>query len=1164
MRPLAGETPRGQPVALDGIAIRKYFRYWDAVDWHVQAAASFNACSLAALTVYSVRDQPAYREVYYCTITACVCYILALLWSRREKRGIKFKAFVLQEGFVYSYMLEIYTWTWISIVVAVAFIAMSWASLPFYFSGSSLPGSRYKLWSLGYIVNLPTFLALDPVSSTTTFKEAALKKGFPGAAFFHTRFYARFALTAISCPAFLGAWLLVCAPGGLLMRYEYDLYLLYAQAVVLTLLLLFVLLPRHANMCKSMEALLENYSNPRCSVEVPHATESATGLQARLRLLQSSITGKRHRQRSFFGGAALSSALGGALCESEIDSDDSTAPLPLRDSVTIDVEASEDVHAYEVTEGALPGAHGGGADTRPQQEPVRFGHQDGTLSTPLPRLPELEDADIQPSSSKGPSEEVLPLRQGPRKSKTYQPPSRTNFAKGKVSASLSDQGPVSAWKKQPSAPVPSVLGRGQASTPGLELSEKRHSAPTHKASVRGPHDRSGRGQMSVLGLSLLASEKHRSASAASVSGRGLHDRLGSGANPSAIVSRENSQTMAVRAAYTKALGERPAMKNEAASFGEFADGDALGDVVTHCEIPGFDTSSRPETSLRTSSSLSRLRHRVTWTEEYIMQAMRTSGSPMSTVVKGLKGLPAGVRQLYTNARAALYHFKDNWRWWAAAKTGKFLYATGSLIIIAIATPVVEIHLLDSYVSKVVNGLALLLALVLNVTVVCGGLGQASEAMVLEEARKGGSIGSGLVYSTASILNSLTFGGPVQQGFVATEARLVNAAVVSCRWDAGSEWELEIREGRGTRKCRIMFPRVQLYRAALIARARGCDCMWIDSMSVPQQAENDPEDVAELKTLARRRLIPTMTAVYASARLVLIIETELGLTEGADSYNRRTWTLQECVLNENTAVIHLAGGHTMLGDAYTRRPLSGLTGEWLSMGMEDLESYTWVLEGEERDAAANTTLEQRCHFSAFADSRFAYRAADKAVALGQIFFRVFFEHVDVATDFMHEVAALLAADTNCTKPVMLIDNTGWDDIRMTGSACKTRYLMGRPSEMESGPPAMWHISRVYQQADRRVRESAKGTAGSAKSKKFVGMAAMLFGDNDEDKEEEPWWLCLITIGAEEVPVAIRPGMLLAGGHIGHLQQMRTCSPEERATIREARARNDIEVTKVLWM
>eukprot|EP00873_Tetraselmis_striata_P038230 jgi/Tetstr1/458494/TSEL_044900.t1 len=1159
MRPLDGETPGGQLVALDGIATRKYFRYWDAVDWHVQAAASFNACSLAGLTVYSVRYQPVYREVYYCTMTACVCYILALLWSRREKRGIKFKAFVLQEGFVYSYMLEIYTWTWISIVVTVAFIAMSWASLPFHFSGSSLPGSRYKLWSLAYIVNLPTFLALDPVSSTTTFKEAALRKGFPGAAFFHTRFYARFALTAISCPVFLGAWLLACAPGGLLMQYEYDLYFLYAQAVVLTLLLLFVLLPRHANMCKSKEALMENYSNARCSVELPPAAEAATGLQARLRVLQSSISGKRRRQRSFFAGAAM--PLGGALCESKINSDDSTAPLPLRDSVTIDVEASEDVRAYEATEGALPGAHGGGVDTRPQQEPVRFGHQDGTLSTPLPRLPELEDAHIQPSSSKGPSEEVLPFRQGPRKWKTYQP--RTNFGKGKVSASLSDQGPVAAWEKHSSAHVPSVSGRGQASTPGLGLSEKRHSAPTHKASMRGPHDRSARGQMSVLGLSLLALEKHRSTPAASVSGRGLHDRLGSGANPSPNASRENSQTMAVRAAYTKALGERPAMKNEAASFGEFADGDALGDVVTYCEIPGFDTSSRPGTSVRTSSSLVRLRHRVTLTEEHILQAMRTSGSPMRTVVKGLKGLPGGIRQMYTNARAALYHLKDNWRWWAAAKTGKFLCATGSLIIIAIATPVVEIHLLNSYVSKVVNGLALLLALVLNVTVVCGGLGRASEAMVLEEARKGGSIGSGLVYSTASILNSLTFGGPVQQGFVATEARLVNAAVVSCRWDAGSEWELEIREGRGTRKCRIMFPRVQLYRAALVARARGCDCMWIDSMSVPQQGENDPEDVAELKTLARRRLIPTMTAVYASARLVLIIETELGLTEGTDSYNRRTWTLQECVLNENTAVIHLAGGHTMLGDAYTRQPLSGLTGEWLSMGMEDLESYTWVLEGEERDAAANTTLEQRCHFSAFADSRFAYRAADKAVALGQIFFRVFFEHVDVATDFMQEVAALLAADANCTKPVMLIDNTGWDDIRMTGSACKTRYLMGRPSEMEAGPPAMWHISRVYRQARRRVRDSAHGTARSAKSKKLVGMAAMLFGDDHED-EEEPWWLCLITIGAEQVPVAIRPGMLLAGGHVGHLQQMRTCSLEERGTICEARARNDIEVIKVLWM
>uniref|UniRef100_A0A7S1T5R7 Heterokaryon incompatibility domain-containing protein n=1 Tax=Tetraselmis chuii TaxID=63592 RepID=A0A7S1T5R7_9CHLO len=437
----------------------------------------------------------------------------------------------------------------------------------------------------------------------------------------------------------------------------------------------------------------------------------------------------------------------------------------------------------------------------------------------------------------------------------------------------------------------------------------------------------------------------------------------------------------------------------------------------------------------------------------------------------------------------------------------------------------------------------------------------------------GSIGSGLVFSTASILNALTFDEPVEQGFVATEWELVHTAVISCRWDTDASWELEVREGRGrTRTCRVMFPRVQLYRAALAARLRNCDYMWVDCMSVPQLSPSDPHDVAETKTAAIRRLIPTMTAVYASAQLVLVLETACGQEDGPDAYSKRTWTLQECVINQCTELVHLDGRHTVLGDASSRRMLSGLTDDELAAGMDDLASYKWVLEGEERAAAAETTPAQRRNFSTFADSRTAWRAADKAVALGQIFFRVLFEHVDVATEFIMEVATLLAKHCEHSS-VMLIDNTGWDDVVMTGSACKTRYLMGKPSVMESGPPAMWHILRVRNSQSETGEAATTGSStlrdriDSASSvmenevQPYRGMAAMLFGSDDAEEAADSWWLCEILLQDQRVPVAVLPGQLHAGGHVGHLRKLRTCTAEERATIRNAK---DLESTKVLWM
>jgi hypothetical protein len=615
------------------------------------------------------------------------------------------------------------------------------------------------------------------------------------------------------------------------------------------------------------------------------------------------------------------------------------------------------------------------------------------------------------------------------------------------------------------------------------------------------------------------------------------------------------------------------MKNEGACFGERARDELTADVAQTMEILGYigsgGTSSRDDPN-QAEGEVEDDDSESSPINQYISYAMRATSSPLRMLVGGLWGLPHGTYTLIINVTAAIQHFKDNWRWWAATKTDKFLVTTGYLVVGMFAYPTVELPITSSIPAAISTGLALVWVLTLNSLILFGKYSRASEAMILAEVRKGGNIGSGLVFSTASILNALTFDEPVEQGFVATEGQLVHTAVISCRWDTDASWELEVCEGGGrTRMCRVMFPRVQLYRAALAARARGCDCMWVDCMSVPQISPSDPSDVVEAKTAAIRRLIPTMTAVYASAQLVLVLETACGQEDGPDAYSKRTWTLQECVINQCTELVHLDGRHTVLGDAASRRTLSGLTDDELADGMDDLASYKWVLEGEENGAAAETSPAQRESFSTFADSRTAWRAADKAVALGQIFFRVLFEHVDVATEFIMEVATLLAKESK--EAVVLIDNTGWDEYGMTGSACKTRYLMGKPSVMEAGPPAMWHIRRVRHSVsnvaawDCRVSAHNSRTADSASS--FMGhdrpcsggISAMLFGSDRE--LDDTWWLCEIMLQDERVPVAVLPGEMHAGGHVGHLRKLRTCSAEERAIIRSAK---DLESTKVLWM
>jgi hypothetical protein len=170
-------------------------------------------------------------------------------------------------------------------------------------------------------------------------------------------------------------------------------------------------------------------------------------------------------------------------------------------------------------------------------------------------------------------------------------------------------------------------------------------------------------------------------------------------------------------------------------------------------------------------------------------------------------------------------------------------------------------------------------------------------------------------------------------------------------------------------------------------------------------------------------------------------------------------------------------------------------------------------------------------------------------------QVFFEHIDVAICFMLEVAAMLAAEMGSREDsdtVMLIDNEGWDGSVMTGSACRSRYLMGKPSVMEAGPRAMWHLRRIFPS---RALSSDVKPMDSAKSRED--------GIELATEEKDEWWLCEITLQGRRVPVALLPEELIDGGggrHRGHLRALRTCSSAERAAMRGASRTEELQV---LW-
>lgn len=197
----------------------------------------------------------------------------------------------------------------------------------------------------------------------------------------------------------------------------------------------------------------------------------------------------------------------------------------------------------------------------------------------------------------------------------------------------------------------------------------------------------------------------------------------------------------------------------------------------------------------------------------------------------------------------------------------------------------------------------------------------------------------------------------------------------------------------------------------------------------------------------------------------------------------------------------------------------------------------------------------CVAQAFVNSRHASRASDKAVALGQIYFRVFFEHVDVATLFMMELAALLAAGHGLGRPVTIIDNTGWDDTMMCGSACSTRYLMGRPAAIESGPPALWRLERA---------NLAFTPAADDEDSKLPSQRAVSEGGRPASfpGEDQSWWLCRLGLRGRKVNVAVMPGevSLVNRRLTGHLHQMRTCTAAEQAMMKGCK----MEAMEVFWL
>eukprot|EP00873_Tetraselmis_striata_P007899 jgi/Tetstr1/428163/TSEL_018214.t1 len=1089
-------------------------RFWNCLDRSLYLTAGFNICVVGCLGTYAVRDDTSWSAVHYTSTAACCAYVVWKLWSHRQQKGEQFKAFVLQEGFVYSRMLEMFTYMWLSILCIVFITGYTWTMLAFRFRGCPLPGSRLLMWCFPFFVNLPMVIALDPVTCTQTFQEAAVKKGYPGAAYFQEGLPFRLAVLAVNLVSFLGTWLVLLAVGYTpLQPIAADMYPLYVVAGAHTLAL-FTLLPRYANMCKSREVLLGEVR-----------MDGGGGDRPRWGVL-GALNGVVPRPESATASArvALSTTAGGSrpqlapLQEAETLGDELSGVSTRRGRRPPSTGWSFVTQARSVrrllAERAVQPRH---AKPRASVSCGNLGH-DAREAQPA----QVEMAQHVPSRPSPLGQRHSPLvsgggeavigsgdNGGPLRGRRWpgcwrRELNAADVVLGEEANALPEGGTAKvqvAGRRAAGVPRRSVTFSGMATLPGLVLSQD-DLCGSQASLDAGGMEAGVFGRDAPLRGGPPVSEASSCDSNTALVRKKAPSRMREWKMPASIQLTERISLDSGQTALKKAVGRAPSLHN----------------VVALTQRRGTEESEflgRLRSSLHSFASMISAHNRMA---APLLRALRVSASPLAMLWVGLLAMPRGAQQLVTNVAASLLQLRAKWRWWAASHPDRFLFTTGFLSVSFLVWPVVEVPLTESTAALVLVSAALLAVLLINGATL-GWLGRADHAMLLHEVAEGGSIGAGLLFPTTDLLRTLSRGGPLAMGYPATEARLLQAAAISCRWDE--------------------------------AASAGCAYMWLDTLSIPQPQLGDSAEEARLKGVAIKRLIPTMTSVYASVRLVLVVETGRGLGDGADAYQCRTWTLQECMLNQATGVVRLDGSYERLGPACSRGAVSGVFDDTLARGVDELSTYRWILSGGERAAAMDTSDEQRRAFPAFANSRHASRASDKAVALGQIYFCVFFEHIDVATLFMMELSALLAADSGLGHAINLIDNTGWDDTMMCGSACSTRYLMGRPAAVEAGSPALWHLQRANLFFSPAVQGDDSRHAWARE-----GPLAVSFN------RRRPWWLCQVGLRGRKVKVAVMPGevSVVNGRLTGHLHQMRTCTVAEKAMMKGCM----METMDVLWL
>jgi hypothetical protein len=557
-------------------------------------------------------------------------------------------------------MLQMYTWTWISINFAVTYLAIVWGSMLFHFSGSAYPGSRNYMWCLSFFVNLPSFLGLDSVSSTSTFKAAAVRKGYPGAAYFHTGFYTRFFAFATGVIFFQVAWLLFCFPGGLLFQWEYDMYILYASVAIYTPLLLFILLPRYANMCKSRDALLGRIPMPADDGSVyrgqPRREHSVVVSGGR-------IAGRRRSMTSaFFEG--------------------SSAPVPPRGIVTLTQPR------VEMSERLLPTSPAHSSETIvttnfeevSELRPLRIDEKERNGSGPVRFIApsELRRSRLSRNYTEGDRHAQQPVVPTPEPNPA-EPASTTTDVEEPHSASM-----VLSWKPAPWEPGGRAEVVGAPTTMAWQGSHRDPLPPLHAKPLSplpppAAASTDMRNNSNALGVGADRSGEHDdddSSHGTNTTGRPVGGRLKRYATARLLGRAKvgvfgDGSSMPIH----QSVGKPPKSRNGLASFGVRSASIALStehkvEIMERAEEGRAPRPSASSSAAPVISRLTGLSNLARDATNFVLFAMRGSFTPLKIIGTGVVGLPAGARLLLVNVTAALHHFRDNWRWWVATQTDK--------------------------------------------------------------------------------------------------------------------------------------------------------------------------------------------------------------------------------------------------------------------------------------------------------------------------------------------------------------------------------------------------------------------------------------------------------------------------------------------------------------